>query len=205
MGDRMKNSFDEIMRQYPFIPEIFATLEAAVYFCDHKGRLVYINPVAEQLDGYTNAEIHGRTVMEAYGLNENTSPMLRALTTGKPVVDMAFRYFINGREIFQICNARPVFMDGNKVGAFYGAKGCHQTDGSDRKKHPSAKADVFAGNRRSRGWGETDLTGIDRLVGEHPLFLECKEMAKIAARRDSPVLLIGETGSGKETICPLYP
>jgi len=193
----MKFAFEEVMKQYPYFADIFESLEAAVYFCDNEGRLVYINPIAERLDGYTNQELYGRTVMEAYGLDAQTSPMLRALTTEKAVVDMAFRYFVNGREVFQICNARPVFFNGVKVGAFTVQKDVTQLM-EVIERNIVLQRQMFLSNADESENCAEDVTGIDRLIGEHPIFIECKEMAKMAARRDSPVLLTGETGSGKE-------
>lgn len=118
----METRFKDIINQYPFFGDILETLDEAVYFCDVNGRLLYINKVAERLDGYTNEELYGRTVGEAYSLDGRTSPMLLALTTEKPVVDKAFRYIVNGREVYQICNARPVFLKGKKWGLIQSKK-----------------------------------------------------------------------------------
>lgn len=42
------------------------------------------------------------------------------------------------------------------------------------------------------------LISSDRMVGEAPIFLTCVEQLNIAASSDAPVLLQGETGTGKE-------
>ena len=65
-------------------------VEAAFYFCDLDGRFQYINKTAEKLDGYTQQEIQGKTVMDAYNLDD--TPMLRALYQEKPVENITFRY-----------------------------------------------------------------------------------------------------------------
>ena len=195
----MENKFNEFINKYPFFCDILETLDSAVYFCDVNGRLLYISKVAERLDGYINEELYGRTVGEAYGLDERTSPMLMALTTEKPVVDKAFRYIVNGREAYQICNARPVFINGEKVGAYTIQKDVTQLM-EVIEQNISLQKKIFLPNRddpEESRQGQ-DVVGIDRLIGEHPLFKECKEMAIRAARSDSPVLLTGETGSGKE-------
>jgi two-component system response regulator GlrR len=43
-----------------------------------------------------------------------------------------------------------------------------------------------------------DKMGLDRLVGEDPAFLAIVERLALAARSESPALLTGETGTGKE-------
>ncbi|MEL7565091.1 MAG: sigma 54-interacting transcriptional regulator [Dehalobacterium sp.] len=194
----MKTRFNEIINQYPFFSDILDNTDAAVYFCDVNGCLLYINKVAERLDGYTNEEIYGRTVGEAYGLDEKTSPMLRALTTEKSVVDKPFRYNVNGREVYQICNARPIFLDGQKVGAYTIQKDVTKLM-EVIEQNISLQKKIFLPNAdNSTEESGEEIVGIDCLIGEHHLFKECKEMAIKAARSDSPILLTGETGSGKE-------
>lgn len=193
----MKTRFNEIINQYPFFSDILDNTDAAVYFCDVNGCLLYINKVAERLDGYTNEEIYGRTVGEAYGLDEKTSPMLLALTAEKPVVDKPFRYNVNGREVYQICNARPIFLDGQKIGAYTIQKDVTQLM-EVIEQNISLQKKIFLPNADHSEKSRKDIMGIDRIIGEHPLFKECKEMAVRAAKSDSPILLTGETGSGKE-------
>ena len=41
-------------------------------------------------------------------------------------------------------------------------------------------------------------TGVGRMVGETPAFMACMKQLEIAASSDAPVLLQGETGTGKE-------
>nr|WP_236860370.1 sigma 54-interacting transcriptional regulator [Candidatus Formimonas warabiya] len=62
----------------------------------------------------------------------------------------------------------------------------------------SLQKKIFLPNADNSVESHKDIMGIDRLIGEHYLFKECKEMAIRAARSDSPILLTGETGSGKE-------
>jgi two-component system response regulator AtoC len=45
---------------------------------------------------------------------------------------------------------------------------------------------------------EKHLTGKDRMVGSTPAFLACMKQLEIASSSDAPVLLQGETGTGKE-------
>lgn len=193
----METRFKDIINQYPFFCDILETLDEAVYFCDVNGRLLYINKVAERLDGYTNEELYGRTVGEAYGLDGRTSPMLLALTTEKPVVDKAFRYIVNGREVYQICNARPVFFEGEKVGAYTIQKDVTQLM-EVIEQNIILQKKIYLPNEDDLEGSRQDMGGLNRLIGEHPLFKECKDMAIRSARSDSPVLLTGETGSGKE-------
>jgi two-component system response regulator AtoC len=45
---------------------------------------------------------------------------------------------------------------------------------------------------------DTVTSGAERMVGESPKFLACLNQLNVAASSDAPVLLLGETGTGKE-------
>ena len=168
----MQTMFKEIINQYPFFFDILDTIDAAVYLCDADGRLLYVNKAAGRLDGYTNEELCGRAISEAYGLNAETSPMLWVLRSEKPLEDMSYRYDVNGREIYQICNARPFFLNGKKAGAYTVQKDVtHLMEVIERNIH--FQKEMFLPTNDSEEFG------IDRLIGEHPLFMECKEIHRV--------------------------
>jgi arginine utilization regulatory protein len=184
------------MSQHPFFSELLALIREAVYFCDDQGRITYINGAAEKLDGCTLTQIRGRTVIELYGTDDG--PLMRALRTGQPVENIACRYNFNGVEVFQISTARPIIIGGRVVGAY-----SIQRDVSKLKE-------VIENNlKMQRELFPTSISGSDidnlleinrpgRLVGEHPKFKECLSMAAMAAKRNSNVMLSGQTGTGKE-------
>ncbi len=182
-----------IAEEHPYLLPFFDAIGDALYFCDAKGNLIYINEAAEKLDGYTNDDIYGRHVHDAYGLDESTSPLLRALTTDQPVVDVMFRYYVNGREICQICNARPMHNKGQVIGAY-----TIQRDVTNLKeiieKNIALQKRLFS----NAELGERDRSVFDRILGEHTRFAECKRLAHLASKSDSTVLLVGDTGTGKE-------
>lgn len=75
-----------------------------------------MNKAAEKLDNLSLRQCQGHSILELYGLKD--TPSLKALCSGQPVNNIAFRYNISGVELFQICNARPIFK-GNEVVASY--------------------------------------------------------------------------------------
>lgn len=168
-------------------------VEAAFYFCDLDGRFQYINKTAEKLDGYTQQEIQGKTVMDAYNLDD--TPMLRALYQEKPIENITFRYNVNGVNVMKLCNARPFYINGEKMGAF-----TVQRDVT--KLNEVIESNILMQQRMSFVDSDQNFenkkSGFQRLIGQHPSFVKALSDAVIAAQNDSPVLLTGSTGSGKE-------
>ena len=190
------NEFFAMLPQSSFVHEMLTLMEEAVYFCDDKERMVYINEAAEKTEGFSLSEIHGKTVYEVYGLDD--SPLLRAVRTGKAVENVAFHFNINGRTVFQIVNARPLIVDGRVVGAYTIQRNMtklyHAIEENlkiQRELFPSSISDSDIDT-----FLKTSRPG--RLIGEHPKFKACLSMVTMAAKRDSHVMLTGQTGTGKE-------
>ncbi len=186
-----------LWKEYPYLIDIFNRLSDAVYICDRNGNLIYINKAAEELDGYSLSDVYGRPVQETYGLDKETSPLLRALTQKEPVVDSVFRYYVNGREIVQVCNAGPLLIGEQVVGGF-----TIQRDETKIKeiieRNISLQKEIFDNHEESGEKTKEREDPFSMLLGEDPQFKECKKMALQAARGDSSVMITSKTGCGKE-------
>jgi diguanylate cyclase (GGDEF)-like protein/PAS domain S-box-containing protein len=98
----------------------------AVITTDSEGRIDYMNPVAEQLSGWTSAEARGQAINQVLRLLDEVSredlenPLLRCLREGK-VVDLAEQSVLmnrKGQEIAIQDSAAPIRdRAGNTVGA----------------------------------------------------------------------------------------
>ena len=110
--------FDEFFNKNTLYFDAFDKMVEAVYICDVNKNLVYFNKVAERLDGYLLKDVKGKSTFELYGLDEKSSPMLKALVNERPIYNEEFSYYVNGKEIVQLCNAGPIYSDGKLVGAY---------------------------------------------------------------------------------------
>ncbi len=197
MGTSMTRKIKDFLREHPYFSDILNRLSDAVYICDTEGKLIFINTAAEKLDGYLLKDIYERPTQELYGLDETNSPMLKALKSEKPVIDSVFRYYINGKEIIQLCNAAPLHYEGKIIGAY-----TVQRDVTKIKdiieRNISLQQKLFDGQdkigEKSMGLEEN----FSMLLGEDPKFQDCKRMALLAAQNDSSVMITAETGCGKE-------
>lgn len=180
----------------PVVRNIFNMMSDAVYLVDDGGVILFINHAAERLDGYTFREAKGRTVMELYGLDFTQSPLLRVASSREPLVDHIFRYYVNDQEVYQLCNTIPIdFADGT-CGSF-----SVQRDVTKLKKiidrNVELQKQLFAFNESSED-KSSQFYHFKDIVGEHRLLTDSKNLAYNAAQSDSPIMLCGLTGTGKE-------
>lgn len=175
---------------------IFDDVTDAVYVCDLNGRFLYMNRAAEKLDGLSFGSVRGKYVADVYNADAESGPLLRALATKETVRESRFSYWVNGREVIQSCVASPLMMGDTMVGA-YSVQ--HDLTEMQRivdenlllqrevEEHRTKKADKLL-----------PRYDVQALIGESDIFKECRDTALRAAKSDSSVMLVGDTGSGKE-------
>ncbi|MDO4542014.1 MAG: sigma 54-interacting transcriptional regulator [Bacillota bacterium] len=186
---------EKYLEQCIFAGSLLDLVEAAIYFCDLDGRFVHINKTAEKLDGYSLEQLRGKTVLEAYNLDD--TPLLRSLHSEQPIEDITFRYNVNGVNVLQICNARPLFINGKKVGAYTIQRDVTKLKGVI-EDNINLQQRLFPNATNHSADREGEKQGFRRLIGQHPSFLEALSTAAVAAQNDSPVMITGSTGCGKE-------
>lgn len=179
--------------------EIFDHLSDAVYLIDHQGIILHMNKAAEKLDGYTLQQVKGHTVTELYGLDVAQSPLLSVAAAKKPLHDHTFRYYVNNREVYQICHTFPIEFPDGTWGAFSIQKDVTKLKETIEKNIELQKK-LFHYHEESpeKGGKEGNLFTFKDIIGDHPLLKECKNLAYNAAQSDAPIFLCGLTGTGKE-------
>jgi len=183
----------------PVLREIFDNLSDAVYFTDDQGRILFMNKGAEKLDGYLLQEAKGRTVTELYGLEVDQSPLLTVAASHQPLHEHTFRYYVNNREVYQICNTIPIRFPDNSWGAFSIQKDVTKLKETIEKNIELQKQLFgYLEDAPEKSGKEGRLYAFSDIIGDHPLLLECKNLAYNAAQSDSPIFLCGLTGTGKE-------
>ncbi|WP_374713366.1 sigma-54 interaction domain-containing protein [Symbiobacterium terraclitae] len=187
--------------QTRLLKALMSVIDEGIHVIDSDGVTVLYNEQAGRNDGLTPEEVIGRHLLDLFpSLTPETSTLLKVLATGQPVPprEQTFANY-KGQRVTTINSTLPIFHEGRLVGAIEVSKDVTRVrELSERVAGLQAE---LLGCRRRRGapLGGARYT-IDDLVGEHPAMTAVKERALKAARTDSPVLVYGETGTGKELL-----
>ncbi|WP_022665105.1 sigma-54 interaction domain-containing protein [Desulfospira joergensenii] len=192
------------MNRLSFLPLLEEFFEG-ILLTDHRGRVLFVNEEQARIDDTSPDKLVGKKVTEIYHVDDGESPTMQCIQTGKPVKGLACFYRTSsGKIVNSIHNIFPLY-EGRKL------KGtiCFIQDFSiieqrfeavfkpgkikDLQKRPTAP------DRSPRRDNGTRFRFRD-IIGESREFLETLETARLAARSASPVMLFGETGTGKELI-----
>ncbi len=188
--------FKTLFREMDWLPDY---LSDGIQVIDAEGKLLYTNERAVRREGLTAEFVRGKHLLDVYpSLTEDTSTLLRVLKEGEPIVDkeQTFKTYM-GKEVATINTTIPIKRGKKVVAAIEISKNITEVKNlSERvmdlqsrvmKRDEVAQADDVV-------YCFEDIRTLD------PKFKRLIEKAKKAARQEIPMLIYGETGTGKELL-----
>ena len=171
---------------------VLSDFDEGVVIADQSGRIVFYNQTQSQIDDLNPADVIGKTVPEIYNLDHRSSMILRCMQVGRPIRGELFFYrTCQGKLVNTVNSVFPLKQDGQVTGAI-----CFIKDYNLLDKEISA-APVYS-PYESHGYGNGTRFTFTDIIGEDENFLQSVKMARLTAESPSPVMLYGETGTGKE-------
>lgn len=183
---------------------ILNSLDEGIHIVDRDGKTIFYNQKVSEIDGLDPEEVLGRNIFEAYpSLTLETSTLMCTLKSGQSIYNKQ-QTFINsrGKKITTINRTIPLKLASGEIGALEISRDITQLEelvdnlqllrSNLVKTQPSALASKSSCLNNNTSYSFKDI------IGESPLFKEVIQDALRAAGSDSSVLLVGETGTGKE-------
>ncbi|HLR35333.1 MAG TPA: sigma 54-interacting transcriptional regulator [Tissierellales bacterium] len=181
--------------------EILDYVEEGIHIIDKNGRIVYYNKFAQIIDGVDREKVLGRHLLEIYpSLSHETSTLLTVMKTGEAISNVE-QTFINykGEKITTVNSSIPIKGKSNKIlGAFEISKDVTRVREMSEKIVDLQK-ELYINHKKIKEIKKerAKYTFVD-IIGESSEMLELKSMALKAAGAKVPVLVYGDTGTGKE-------
>ncbi|SDP45138.1 sigma 54-interacting transcriptional regulator [Desulforhopalus singaporensis] len=171
---------------------VLSSLDIGILMTNAKGEITFYNPMHAQLDGLAPGDVLGKKITDVYHLDEESSLVMRCLRTGRPIVECPILYKArDGQIVDSITSVYPLVRNGETAGVIAFVKEYRRVedtvDDDDRKVSQISFV------------GDTDFC-LEDIVGKNPSMLDVLNRTRMAAQTDSPVLIYGETGTGKELI-----
>ncbi|QSO51759.1 sigma 54-interacting transcriptional regulator [Alicyclobacillus curvatus] len=164
---------------------ILSHIDEGIHAIDADGITQVYNRKMAELEAMNPKDVLYLPISDVFRFSENEdSTLLRALREGKSVQNVRQTYFNNtGRAITSVNDTFPLIQDGKVFGAVEIAHDVTSMEQVLQSSLPRPLQFTF-----------------ERIIGRHPSFLEVLEHARRTARTMSSVLIVGETGTGKELI-----
>jgi len=167
-----------------------------VIVTDIEGRIVFYNKSQAKMDGNEQSEVIGKLEHEVLTpLSGSTSYSSICHKTGEPIMGYIYHYrTFKGRELSAFCWVFPLLVNNRLAGSI-----CFNHALLNDFSHGPPK------HLRPIQW--PSITPVepaqDSLVGGNPIFQKALLLARSNGGNPLPVLVTGETGSGKELFAKL--
>lgn len=187
--------------------EILDYIDEGIHIIDKNGRIVYYNRFAQLIDDIDREKTIGRHILEVYpSLSQETSTLLTVMNTGDTILNVE-QTFINykGKKITTINSSMPIKSKGKIVGALETSRDITQVkrmsetivELQDELYNGKKKGKEEKKKKKKDKKGRAKYTFMD-IIGENKKMLALKSLALRVADTDTPVLIYGDTGTGKE-------
>ena len=155
-----------------------------IHAVDKDGKTIIYNRKMKEIEGLALEDVKDRSILELFNLDQEESTLLKVLLNGKELLNVKQTYWNRkGTEITTINDTFPIFDEGKLIGAVELAR------------------DVTALEKFRKSFQKnSDPVTFNQIIAASPSMKTVISTAKKAANAKLPVLLIGETGTGKDLI-----
>lgn len=191
---------DQHRDQQEWFNAVLDTMDEGIHVVDARGVTVVYNRAASQLDGVSVGDVLGRHVLDSFpSLGEEGSTLLQVLKTGQALFHRAQTFTnIRGVQVHTVNTTLPIRREGKIVGALEISKDFtyvkHLTD------QLSALQEKMIGRKPKKQQTVGAQYRFSDIVTTDGQMLQTIRRAERAARSQSPILVYGETGTGKELL-----
>lgn len=202
--------------------ELLNNLDEGITAIDASSHIVFLNKKAAKMENIDITATIGRHLLEVYpSLSDRTSTLLKVINTGKPIFDnlQTFKNY-KGENITTVNSTVPIKKNKKVIGAVEISRDITRMrklseevvelkselisrsslkrnklkGDKEQEGNKSSSTAVFENNELSKFKGYTFMD----IIGQNDEMLKLKAFALKASASASPVLVYGETGTGKE-------
>lgn len=190
---------DNQVKSSEVLTAILKGIDEGIHVVDINGTTIYYNEIAAKHDGMSVEEVLGKPLLTAFpSLSQQSSTLLNVMKTKKPIYNQSQSYMnVHGERIETINTTLAIQVDGDLVGAVEIAK-----DYSRLKLLSESLLDLQKKMKSDTKKRKKNPSGIhytlDSILTINQELIDVKKEAKKLAKSDSPIMVFGESGCGKE-------
>ncbi|WMJ77421.1 MULTISPECIES: sigma-54 interaction domain-containing protein [unclassified Sedimentibacter] len=164
-------------------------LYCGIFIVDKNGKVIFYNQSIHDLAGLKVENAIGKHLLEIFPrLTEETSTIMRTLKTGESLKNYVQNYYnYQDRKVTIFSSTIPLHENGQLEGVIEIFSDVEKYNNLNKSK------------KRNKVNGKAVYT-LDNIIGSSSLKVDLKNKIKKTANSNSPVLVYGETGTGKELV-----
>lgn len=190
----------------PWLRQTLLTLlyaiDEGVHVVDETGVTIYYNAQAGELEGLEPESVLGKHVLDVYpSLSAESSTLLSVCRLKRPILSkqQSFTNF-KGKKVTTVNTTLPIILEHRLVGAVEVSRNITTVrELSEKLADLQARMHEAQGEPSFEARPGARYTFAD-IIGQSPSLVEQKTLALRSAATNSSVLVLGETGTGKELV-----
>lgn len=195
-AEQLAELLEKTTKERALLINALNVLEEGIHIVDSQGNTIFYSKGLEKIEKIKSATILGKHITEAYQLDDESSVLLKVLKTGIPVKNYETTYLTaKGKTISIITNTYPIYVNGTILAAVSVNK-----DITNKRELTETilKLQKQLYSQQPHHKKNGTQYSFDDIIGASEELIKTIEMAKMAAMNLSPILIQGETGTGKE-------
>lgn len=191
-GNNMKTEFELIVKALNCLEDAYFSI------VDATGKIVFLSKGFEAIDGYIVNEVTGRNVLDVYKLGHDKSVHMIAINEKRVLKNRLLNYLsADGKPVKLLMDIHPVFSGNKVIGSVAVSYDKSKTQILTERVLELQKA--LSSNFYKNRQNGTQYC-FDDIIGSSKQIRKVIKMAKKIATTDSRVMILGETGTGKELL-----
>ena len=171
--------------------KIWDNFSTGIFVTDEKSRALYMNPAQEAIDHIRSEQILGKRVTEVYAADDEFSLTAQCIKERRTIRNHTYCYYVNrDNMVMSVSTIFPLFQGSRLTGTI-----CFVNSVAMSQKTYNSLAMDFEkrlGKKKKKNYGFQDI------IGDEYEFKQVIKKARRSAETDSPVMIWGESGVGKE-------
>lgn len=179
--------------------ELLNNVDEGILIVNKNFEIIFYNKSMERIEGMKFNLIKGKNILDIFpGLDNNNSTIMKAIKEGKPSKNVLQTYqTIFGRKITVVNTTLPFFENGEMLGAIELVRDVSTVKEMSLKLIDLQNEVIIDNNKLKVNLSNNNIT-FDDIIGNNDLIKDTIRISKKASQTSSPILILGETGTGKE-------
>lgn len=176
-----------------FFDLILQKVSHGIIITDDEGRFIDYNTASEEFEGFDKKDVLGMKSNEIYDVRAEDSQILNVISSGKAIINFNGKFHTKkGKEVSLVSSYYPVYNNSKLIGT------CSISENVTKIQSLLEKTMELQSTIKKNKLPCSSKYHFDDIIGESKEIKKAIQEGQHAAKFDSPVLIIGTTGTGKE-------